>query len=151
MWRGGEALKLAGCFDAVKTWHGNIHEYHVRVFVPRFGNTVIAIERGGNDGDAPLRIVVEDDAHRLTNHRVVIDDADGDRVLLFIHDCHLSCATEGRHRRGRCDGRQVHIGIVHVLFALVRRGLAILRHVTQHRSCVLHLMAVLLTTLLLDC
>ena len=42
----------------------------------------LAIGGRGDDFDAPVGIIVEDQAHRLADHRIVIDDADPDRLGL---------------------------------------------------------------------
>ena len=80
--RGGERAQQTGRLDAVHAGHGDVHQHHIRLFLGSPPHAGLAIGGRGDDFDAPVRIIVEDQAHRLADHRIVIDDADPDRLGL---------------------------------------------------------------------
>ena len=67
-----------GDFEAVRQWHANVEQDHIRSFSPDDVDTLDAVGRLGDDGHVSRQF--EEGANASTNERLVVDQHDADHA-----------------------------------------------------------------------
>lgn len=83
MRRIGKHAELTSGFNAIHAGHGDISQHDIRRIVRRMFDGVCCVGAGEGNADASGGIILQNQTHHLADHRIIINHADGDRLLVM--------------------------------------------------------------------